>query len=120
MPPAPGLLAAAATPLAAFSPSSRAWRRQPKRLQKTLPPALDGLRRLDAALACGGRDRERLEALVQEARESRAEWQELLTRYAGGELKATEEAELGTERERYLELAGAAHDAPPSSCSPSI
>ncbi|MEO7793475.1 MAG: UvrD-helicase domain-containing protein, partial [Thermoanaerobaculia bacterium] len=104
------ILERVAVPLARFLPELERLALLAKRLKKTLPPAVEALRQLEAAFDLADRNRAGLQSAIEQARASSAAWQELLARYAEGELKVSEEDELGAERECFLALALSAND----------
>jgi len=105
------ILAGATAALGAFLPELDRLTVAAKRMKKTLPRALDALRRLESSLGePADTCRAGLEAFADEARASSGDWQELLARYVDGELKETEDGLLGAGRDHYLELARAAQE----------
>ncbi len=107
---ASAILAGVAAALDAFLPELDRLAAAAKRM-KTLPRALEALRRLASDLVgSGAAGRPALAAFAEQARDASADWEELLARYADGELKDTEAGWLGAGANSYLHLARSVHE----------
>ena len=105
------VLARLAAPLGAYLRELEPLAAAAAKQVPSLPPARDALLHLESAIRGGVGDRTGLESLATLARDTSAEWQKVLSRYAKAGLNKTEEKILGPAGEAYLERAGAAREA---------